>query len=78
MIGVCGGWKEVNVAIGDVIIPKESISYQSGKITSDGLIPDYGYASSNSGLANIVNGTYYQNVLGKIFNSYHELYFKVM
>lgn len=37
MIGVCGGRASEGVHIGDVIIPKESVAYQRGKLTENGL-----------------------------------------
>ncbi len=37
MTGVCGGRKSKGLKIGDVIIPKKVLSYQSGKIEEDGF-----------------------------------------
>lgn len=39
MIGVCGG-RDSEVAIGDIIIPEESIAYQRGKLTEDSFSVD--------------------------------------
>lgn len=37
MTGVCGGRESKNVKVGDVIVPKKVIDYQSGKMTEDGF-----------------------------------------
>ena len=49
MIGVCGGREKGGVSIGDIIIPKESVAFQRGKLTKDGFSPDIQSAKPKEG-----------------------------
>ncbi len=49
MIGVCGGRDTEDIGIGDIIIPRESVAYQQGKLDDSNFIlnPSYAPQSSN-------------------------------
>jgi nucleoside phosphorylase len=46
MIGVCGG-RYGMVEIGDIVIPSDSVAYQRGKLTDDGLKMEVGHSQTN-------------------------------
>lgn len=76
MIGVCGGRESQNVQIGDVIVPKESIAYQNGKITNSAFVPDIGVAHSTGNLQQEItaNEAKVNVMLEELFNNYQANY----
>lgn len=68
MIGVCGG-REGKVKIGDIIIPTDSVAYQRGKITDNGLNLDVGHAQTNVAVKGIFDGD-----CTKIINDIYQKY----
>ena len=71
MIGVCGG-REGKVNIGDIIIPKESIAFQRGKLSEDGFCRDIQTAKpKDQGLIRSINS---DNILKELFNNYTNEY----
>lgn len=68
MVGVCGG-RSGHVKIGDIIIPSESIAYQRGKITENGLQSDIGVSHSNINLRGITENQS-ESILTAIFQEY--------
>lgn len=75
MIGVCGGRESVEVKVGDLIIPKESVTYQGGKIEQNQFLPGFGYAHSNSGLYGNIDSAYAKDKLKDFMKNYLDALF---
>lgn len=73
MIGVCGGRDSTNVKIGDLIIPNEIVTYQNGKLTDKGLIPDYSYVQTNSGIINMLDAKHCNETLTILYEKYQSI-----
>lgn len=74
MIGVCGGRPKSDVNIGDIIIPKESVAYQNGKLTDSGFAPDTGTALSNSSMQQHLTVDYNIKTLRELYDEFDKLY----
>lgn len=70
MIGVCGGRPNMNVHIGDIIIPLQCVAYQNGKLTKKGLVPDTGVALSNSPLEGSLTTDYNNEKIRELYDEF--------
>ena len=73
MIGVCGGREKGDVSIGDIIIPKESVAYQRGKLKETGFSSEVQSAKPKEGSLimydNSKNLLYIDGVISEIYSS---------
>lgn len=67
MIGVCGG-RGGKVKIGDIIIPTDSVAYQRGKITENGLSLEVGHSQTNVSSKMIFDNC--NRIISTIFKKY--------
>jgi len=66
MIGVCCGREKEGLKIGDLILFKESITYDTGKVEEEVFIPDTQESSSTPSITNMLNGIDFSDDLKKI------------
>ena len=68
MIGVCGGRGSEGVNIGDVIIPKESVAFQRGKLGEKGFSSEIESAKPKESGLIVYNSA--NDILSKLFSEY--------
>lgn len=68
MVGVCGGRESEGVNIGDVIIPKESVAFQRGKLTEKGFSSEIQFAKPKE--KGLVQYSKADDILSQLFTDY--------
>jgi|GEM_PF-6148532 len=71
-IGVCGGRESEKMNIGDIVIPKESIAYQGGKLSNKGFQSAIESSQSDCLLRQLLDKPYIENILENIVKQFHE------
>lgn len=72
MIGVCGGRESTGIKIGDLVVPNEVVTYQNGKLTDKGIVPDYSYVQTNSGIINMLDSKDCDAILKGIYKKFQK------
>lgn len=68
MIGVCGGRESEGVHIGDVIIPKESVAFQRGKLSGKGFSSEIQFAKPKE--KGLIQCSSAKDILRELFSEY--------